>query len=208
MILARAVFVAGVLIGATFYASSADREVHQPHKQLALIPLRIGDWSGRDAQPFDDEVIAALGVDEYINREYVARYAAPLVLYIGYYASQREGDSIHSPQNCLPGGGWQPVESGTAGVPSGGRRIDINHYVVQKGGDSAVVLYWYQGRGRVTASDYANKLWLMLDAARVHRTDGGLVRVMAPVVTDRSRTTADALVFASMLLSKLPEFLP
>src|SRR6185295_11449909 len=158
----------------------------------ALIPLQIGDWSGRDARPFDDDVIGALGVDEYINREYVARNAAPLALYIGYYASQRHGDTIHSPQNCLPGGGWQPIESGIVRVPSGSGTVDINRYVVQKGGESVVVLYWYQGRGRVTASDYANKLWLMLDAARVHRTDGGLIRVMTPVETDRSRTTADA----------------
>jgi EpsI family protein len=208
MMLARAAVVAAMVISANFYVASADREVHEPRKQLALVPLQIGDWRGRDARPFDDDVIGALGVDEYINREYIARHAAPLALYIGYYASQRQGDTIHSPQNCLPGGGWQPTESGTVRVPSGGGNVDINRYVVQKGGDSVVVLYWYQGRGRVTASDYVNKLWLMLDAARVHRTDGGLVRVMTPVVTDRSRTTADAVAFTAMLVPTLSEYLP
>jgi EpsI family protein len=208
MMLVRASIVVGMVMAAVFVASAGDREVHEARKPLALLPLRIGDWSGRDASPFDDDVISALGVDEYINREYVAGRTAPLALYVGYYASQRQGDTIHSPQNCLPGAGWQPVERETIHVASGARSADINRYVVQKGGDRAVVLYWYQGRGRVTASDYSNKLWLMVDAARVHRTDGGLVRVIAPAVGDPSRPGVDAVAFATRLLSLLSEYLP
>jgi len=80
---------------------------------------------------------------------------------------------------------------------------------VQKGGDRAVVLYWYQGRGRITASEYANKAWLMLDAARMHRTDGGLVRVIAPVTADNSTAmTNGALAFTSSLMRILGEYLP
>jgi EpsI family protein len=208
MMLVRTSIVVGMLTAAVFVASAGDREMREPRTPLALLPLRIGDWSGREAPRFDDDVIAALGVDEYINREYIARRDAPLALYIAYYASQQQGDTIHSPQNCLPGSGWQPVERGTTHVGSGARSADINRYVVQKGGDRAVVLYWYQGRGHVTASDYSNKFWLMLDAARVHRTDGGLVRVIAPVVSDASRATADAVAFATSLLPILTEYLP
>jgi EpsI family protein len=132
----------------------------------------------------------------------------PLALYIGYYASQRQGDTMHSPQNCLPGAGWQPIDSGIVRVRSGARDVDVNRYVVQKGGDRQVVLYWYQGRGRVTANEYANKMWLMLDAARVHRTDGGLARLITPVVTDPTEATAHAAAFAATLLPVLSEYLP
>ena len=208
MMLVRAALIVGILIGARLYSTSADGEAPDPHTPLARLPLRIGAWSGRDAGPFDDDIISALGVDEYINRQYVASRGVPLALYIGYYASQRQGDTMHSPQNCLPGSGWQPIESGIVRVRFGARDVDVNRYVVQKGGDRQVVLYWYQGRGRVTANEYANKMWLMLDAARVHRSDGGLARLITPVVTDTSEATAHAAAFAATLLPVLSEYLP
>jgi EpsI family protein len=133
-------------------------------------------------------------------------------LYIGYYGSQRQGDTIHSPQNCLPGAGWQPVEGGRVPLDVDGRRVTVNRYVIQKGLDRQVVLYWYQGRGRVVANEYANKLWLMLDAARLHRSDGALVRVVAPVLRSPggSLAAADdaAAAFTRTIFPRLPAHLP
>jgi EpsI family protein len=205
---ARAAIVVTLIVAAQFYVASADRESPAPRKQLALLPLRLATWDGRDARPFDDDVITALGVDEYINRQYVGSSGIPIALYVGYYASQRQGDTMHSPQNCLPGAGWQPIESGRLPVRLAAQDVELNRYVVQKGTDRQVVLYWYQGRHRVTANEYANKLWLMLDAARVHRTDGGLVRVIAPVITNASRADTDAAAFATTILPLLTEHLP
>ena len=111
-----------------------------------------------------------------------------MALYVGYYASQRQGDTIHSPQNCLPGAGWRPVMAERSTIDLGGRTIPVNRFIIQKGMDRQAVLYWYQGRSRVVASELANKAWLMLDAARLRRTDGGLVRLITPV----SSNPADA----------------
>jgi len=126
-------------------------------------------------------VLGVLGVDDYVNRIYEQAGGPAVSLYVGYYGSQRQGDTIHSPQNCLPGAGWQAVDYGRASLDTGGTTVPVNRYVIQKGIDRQVVMYWYQGRGRVVANEYANKLWLMLDAARLHRTNGSLVRVIAPV---------------------------
>ena len=95
----------------------------------------------------------------------------PVGLYAGYYRSQRQGDTIHSPQNCLPGAGWRPVSSATINLTSPGGSVPVNQYVIQKGLDQQVVLYWYQGRGRVVANEYANKALLMWDAATLQRTN-------------------------------------
>jgi EpsI family protein len=206
--LVRVAVVVGMLVSAALYTSSSEREVQVSHTAIGLLPLAIGEWTGRDAGGFEDEVLAALGVDEYISRQYTSTSGVPLALYVGYYASQRQGDTMHSPQNCLPGAGWQPTESGTVRLHSAWRDVDVNRYVVQKGGDRQVVLYWYQGRGRITANEYANKLRLMLDAARLHRTDGGLVRVVTPVLTDATAATANAAAFAATLLPVLSEHLP
>jgi len=167
--------------------------------------------------PLPADSLATLGVDDYVSRVYVdagtatGAAAQPVSLYVGYYASQRQGDTIHSPQNCLPGAGWQPVEGGRIQLPVGGRSVEVNRYVIEKGLDRQVVLYWYQGRGRIVASEYANKFWLMVDAARVHRTNGALVRVMAPIGSNAANLgSADRAVidFSRALLSQLNGFLP
>lgn len=167
-----------LLIGATFGFHSL------PHgKEVALsaplssLPRDIGPWHGQDVQ-IDSSVLHALAVDDYLNRTYKREGAEQVQLYVGYYASQRTDESIHSPQNCLPGSGWQPISADyiEVRVPDG-RSLVINRYLVQKGLDRQVVLYWYQSHGRVVASEYRAKVYLVLDAIHLHRTDSALVRI-------------------------------
>lgn len=205
----RAAVVIALLAGAgTLTSRAMADEAHVPRQPLAELPIAVGDWSGRDATQLSDEVVGLLGVDDYIHRQYVRRGQPPIGLYVGYYNSQRQGDTIHSPQNCLPGAGWRPVRSGTRDVHAGDRVLTVNEYVIQKGLDRQVVLYWYQGRGRVVANEYANKALLMLDAARLNRTNGGLVRVIAPVVTTTDAAGGELSAFVSTLFPHLTRHLP
>jgi EpsI family protein len=206
--IARAIVVAAIVGGMKLYTAHADVDAPVAHVPLTRLPLRIGDWQGRDDIALSPEAIEAAGVDDFVNRVYATASGRAVALYIGYYASQRQGDTIHSPQNCLPGAGWQPVASTRRSFSAEGRRVEANDILIQKGIDRAVVLYWYQGRGHTIASEYANKLWLMLDAARLHRTDGSLVRIIAPVLNDPARAAADAAAFAAALVPSLTEALP
>lgn len=204
----RALVIAALVVAAGVYARGArSAEPHVDRHALSALPWRIGEWTGAEAEPLPDDVVLQLGVDEYVNRRY-ANGAVPISLYIGYYASQRQGDTIHSPQNCLPGAGWHPVEAGRETLDVGGRQVDVNRYVISKGLNSQVVLYWYQGRGRVVANEYANKALLMLDAARLGRTNGGLVRLITPVASTPDEAARQLRAFASALLAVLPEYLP
>jgi len=204
----RAAIAIAILLGASLVSSRAIRadEAQVPREPLATLPSTIDGWQGRSA-PLADDVLAQLGVDDYVNRTYV-KGNAPIGLYIGYYASQRQGDTIHSPQNCLPGAGWHPVSSRIRELSAGGRTLRVNEYVIEKGMSRQVALYWYQGRGRVIANEYANKALLMLDAATLHRTNGGLVRVLAPVTVSTEETTKDAATFATALFPFLDRYLP
>jgi EpsI family protein len=119
-------------------------------------------------------------------------------VYLGYYDEQRQGKSIHSPRNCLPGAGWEPVsQSETTLRLGGGQPISVNRYVIRKGLDRRVVFYWYQGRGRVASNEYANKGWLVIDAMRTGRTDGGLVRAVTPA-SEAGERSAVALLQAAL----------
>ncbi len=172
-----------LLSGAAFVATASRTEEAPPRQPLALFPSAIDGWFGRAQPPLSDDVLKVLGADEYLNRVY-QKGGAYAGLYIGYYESQRQGDTIHSPLNCLPGAGWEPLSKTYMAIPvetAGGRReIRVNRYVIQKGLDRQVVLYWYQSHGRVIANEYRSKLFMIYDAVRLNRTDAALVRVITP----------------------------
>jgi EpsI family protein len=152
--------------------------------------------------------MSVLGVDDYIHRRYAAG-ASFADLYVGYYRSQRQGDSIHSPQNCLPGAGWYPVSNERISLDvGGGRSIPVNRYVIQKELDRQVVLYWFQGRGRAVANEYANRAYLVYDSVKTGRSDGALVRVISPVVTSVEEAGAAAAGFARAIYPSLTEVIP
>ena len=156
--LTRAGVLAAVIVAVGVYGSRvAGSERSVAREPLAALPIDVGAWHAAGDMPIDDESLGVLGVDDYLNRLYARPSVAPVSLYIGYYASQRQGDTIHSPQNCLPGAGWQAVESGRATLDAGGRSLVVNRYMIQKGLNRQVVLYWYQGRGRVVANEYTEQ---------------------------------------------------
>jgi len=211
-VLGRAAILALLIATAGVYGTRvAGSERPVTREPLGSLSRNIDGWRAVEDTPLEDDVLSVLGVDDYVNRIY-AHAGAPVVsVYVGYYASQRQGDTIHSPQNCLPGAGWQAVDSGRTTIDAGGTQVPVNRYVIEKGLDRQVVLYWYQGRGRIVANEYANKLWLMVDAARLHRTNGALVRVIAPVTaaTGGIRGADEAAAgFARALFPQLPSYLP
>lgn len=206
---ARLVVVACVLFAAAGVLAAADRpDANVPRDVLPGFPLSIDDWRGMDAAPLDLDTMRVLGVDDYVLRTYVGPSSA-VGLYIGYYRSQRQGDTIHSPMNCLPGAGWVPVEAGRATLDVAGG-AEVNRYLIQKGDERQVALYWYQGRGRTVASEYWSKAFLVWDAARRNRTDGALVRVLAPVERGATPAQAEAVArdFATRLFPMLGRYIP
>lgn len=207
-LLLRASIVAVLLLTASLGIRRASGAESVPARELLRsVPLSLDGWQGRDLPAWDQTVINELGADDYLNRRYL-RAAAIADLYVGYYRSQRQGDMIHSPQNCLPGAGWQPISSERVVLRAGDSRLDVNRYVVEKDLDRQVVLYWFQGRGRVVANEYMNRAYLVLDSLRLRRTDGALVRVMSPVVTTTERAAESAGAFASTIFPTLREVVP
>ena len=148
---------------------------------LALFPVAIGPWTGRDS-PLEPDVVRTAAVDDYMNR-YYRTGSVSVGLYVGYYKSQRQGQALHSPLFCLPGQGWEPTKTEAVDVriPSDNTTRTINALVVEKGVDRLMVLYWYQTLNRVTASEYWRKLFLVTDAFSSGRTDVALVRIIAPI---------------------------
>lgn len=186
---------------------------------LATFPSQIADWQGRPGQPFDPKILEVLGVDEYVNLTFFKTAQPPLGLYIGYYRSQHEGDTMHSPLNCLPGAGWEPESKGALKIPvilsmkpgSPPRDITVNRYLIRRGIERQLVIYWYQSHGRVVASEYASKVYMVLDAVRTNRTDAALVRIVTPVADDpggEAAAEARAVEFVKGMVHMLQDYIP
>lgn len=210
----RLFIVAFLLFAAAAIADRAARhDVGSHPPSIERLPMSIGAWRGYQAPPFSDEVLAQLGVDDYVNRVYVAGTdALPVSLYVGYYRSQRAGDTMHSPQNCLPGAGWLPVSTTRITIPvDAGRRVTINRLIIEKGLERQAVLYWYQSRGRVVASEYWSKAYLVYDTIRENRSDAAMVRVIAPVLAsdaDEAAAEARAVEFVQETFPAISRLLP
>ena len=213
----RVLILFGCLLAAAGVAARADRYEEVPPRQaLAVMPMQIGDWHGIQDPPMTKAVLDVLRADDYLTRTYYTSDKAVTGLYIGYWQSQRQGDTIHSPLNCLPGAGWEPVSrstinlAGLEGAP--GASATANRYVIQKGIDRQLVLYWYQSHGRIIASEYSSKFYLVADAVRRNRTDGAIVRVIAPIAGDspqaEQQAEQQAMRFVKVLLPQLNAFLP
>ena len=200
-----------ILTLAVFYLMHLSHGEAVPlRKSLAEFPLELGHWKGKE-QGLDPKVKAVLGVEDSMMRVYENDDGFPLWFYVGYYQSQSKGDIIHSPKHCYPGSGWHTVKSKIeeitfASAPED--KIRINRFLIQKGLQKQLVLYWYQERGRINANEYWALFYRILDAITRNRTDGSLVRISAPVINSVDETLKYEVDFIRLTFPLLREFLP
>ena len=187
--------LATALIAATalFLEARGHNEVFPQRLPLKSFPEQLGEWKGTDI-PIDKSVLEVLGPGDFLLRVYQSQtQAQPYVdLFIAYFRSQRAGDTIHSPKNCLPGAGWTPAESSriTISVP-GHAPFSANRYVIAKGDARQLVLYWYWAHDRGVASEYWAKFYLVRDSIRLSRSDGALVRIITPMSAGETTEAAE-----------------
>jgi len=201
-----AIVLGGLLINSWAYLG----EAHVDRKPLKSFPEQIGNWtrSGSDTQ-LDEPTMKVLRASDYLLRDYRRNDGLFANLYVGYYASQRDGATYHSPLNCLPGSGWTLTEPAkkTITTPQG-QSFVANQYVIQNGGKRTVMIYWYQGRGRTVASEYWGKIYTVIDSVRLRRSDGAMIRVTVPIGNSNAVSQDAAAELAGKIAEQISEFVP
>ncbi|MEZ5363176.1 MAG: EpsI family protein [Bryobacterales bacterium] len=169
------------LLALTLFAvySAGEREPQNLVEPLATIPEDIDGWKTIASSRLDAETENVLSASDYLYRTY-EKDGQQADFFVAYYAMQRAGEAMHSPRNCLPGGGWEIWKYDTIGIPVEGREVQINRYWIQKGQSRLLVLYWYQNPDRIIANEYSAKAFLVWDAVRTGNTSGAIVRVSVP----------------------------
>jgi exosortase D (VPLPA-CTERM-specific) len=195
-------------------------EVRPERSDFSEFPLQVGAWHGRRGH-LEAVYLDTLKLDDYVLADFVRQDGVmgdlpayvPVNLYVAYYASQRAGESAHSPRSCLPGGGWRILELDeheVSGVTNNGAPLRVNRALVQQGTQRQLVYYWFQERGRDITSEYLVKWYLLEDALLRNRTDGALVRLITPLQPNESPAAADLRLaqFSAGVLTTLKSYLP
>ena len=195
---------------ATFYAYPKGENVPLS-RPLKDIPQDLAQWHMVQESQLESEVLELLKADDTLNRLYAKPSTNQIAsLYVAFFKSQRGGVVPHSPRVCLPGNGWVPSSNSIVPiqVPGQDKPIEVNRYIVAKGETQSVVLYWYQTAHRVIASEYAAKIYTVLDSARYRRSDTSLVRVVVPVSTTVEAADQVANNFVQSSFGILRNYLP
>lgn len=165
---------------------------------LQQFPATLSSWQMVKEYAIEKEVLAVLRADDTLNRLYTSPARNSTAnLFVAYFLNQQDGKAPHSPKNCLPGGGWTPLRNTQilVDVPGESAPVPMNQYVVQNGDQISIVLYCYMSHGRVVASEYLAKIYLVLDSIRWNRSDTALVRVVVPAtpnsIDEQTRTAID-----------------
>jgi exosortase D (VPLPA-CTERM-specific) len=210
----RFIATAVLMLGTAGYLwSQAQDEILPGRQPLSAIPTQINGWSGVDAI-LDQPTLDILGNPEYVLRDYSDPEGrdVPINLFIAYYATQKAGETPHTPAHCLPGSGWIPTERKIISLHSpDGHSFPANRYVIAQRGERQLVLYWFQAQGREVASEYLLKYYLVADSIRLHRSDGALIRLMTAMYEGESADAAQARVMQRIgndLLPQLPRYVP
>lgn len=182
----------------------------QLSKSLSDFPTKLGEWLGKEAF-FDKQVYDILGVDDSFLCNYSTPDGRRLQLFIAYFRSQRQGSLAHSPKNCMPGAGWNIMETSTEQITytaSTPRQIGVTKLVLKKHGEKQILFYWFQSRGRFISSEYSEKIYLVWDSLFKRRTDGSFIRLISPVHHDEIYTTGYMRRFAQAVIPILEEYVP
>jgi EpsI family protein len=196
---------------AAFYGFSRTEKIPF-HKPLEEFSLADSNWVVQQNVQLDKHALHILKADDILSRVYRNRETGRVAtLFVAYFETQRTGKAPHSPKNCLPGSGWVPSQSGFVEIAIQGelKPISVNRYVVAGGQNQSVVLYWYQARNRIVASEYSAKIFTVTDAIRYNRSDTSLVRVIVGLEDSNTReATGTALSFVQSFLEPLRRYLP
>jgi len=206
----RTIVIISIMVLTAVLTSFASRsERIEPNKPFSEFPLEIDQWKGVKGE-LDQEVYNILGVEDYILANYRKDSGERVNLYVGFYQSQKEGDIIHSPKNCMPGAGWKITDTTieTVNTDNSAKKIKVIKLLLQKGAEKQVVLYWFQSRGRIISSEYMQKIWLVIDSVTKHRTDGSFVRLISPVTIDEQTTLKVLKEFANNIYPVLKAHIP
>lgn len=207
--------ISGLVVGLivlSAFSLPARTELVPTRTSFVEFPLTLSGWNGVQGH-VEQMYLDVLKVDDYFIADFSDGAGQTINLYMTYYESQRKGQSAHSPRTCIPGGGWQIGDFSTLEIDGGqasGASLGVNRAIIRKGESQQLVYYWFAQRGRNITNEYLVKWFLFWDSLVINRTDGALIRLVAPIKAQGDVLVADARMqeFVRTIAKQLPRYIP
>ncbi len=201
------IFLAG--IGTIYYINRTSLETPSTHIAFDDFPKTIGAWIFSSSNTLSPEIEKMLGADSYMDYIYRSPDHGEIEVLVSYFSSMHEGKQFHSPKNCMLGSGWEPQEIKEIYMNWRGKQVPVNFMMVRKNSKILYVSYWVQGRGRILASEYQERIYRVIDAIVRRRSDGAFVRISLPGgPEDRLRAERQLTAVATEVAVDLGNYLP
>lgn len=207
-------FVVAALIMAStalMLRARPSNEIFPPRAPLSSLPAQFGEWSGNDLT-IDQQTLDILGAGEFLSRNFTKPGELPIDVLIAYYPSQKAGDTLHTPNHCLLGAGWVPIQKEVVQLSrADGTPFPANRAIwVTAEAERQLVIYWFQAHDRAVASEYVSKYYLVADSMRMNRSDGALIRLITPMRRQESADAAQARILSlgSQIIPILDNYIP
>ncbi|MEM6945662.1 MAG: exosortase C-terminal domain/associated protein EpsI, partial [Pseudomonadota bacterium] len=205
---------AAMLVTATAWTIAPSRAVPDVNREpLGAFPYALGEWEQVSSRLLEPAIEETLGATDYMSTTYAAPgHPASVDLFIAWYEDQTRG-GIHSPEVCLPAGGWEIAELSRPDLaPQIGYHepLPVNRAVIEKDGMQMLVYYWFEQYGGRTALDYYAKFSLLRDAVLLGRSDGALVRLTTPIIPNEGIPAAEERLQEMLIatMEKIDRYVP
>jgi exosortase D (VPLPA-CTERM-specific) len=200
-----------LLLGGAFVHTMGNRSLIIPERQeFSTLPFEFEGWTSRQSV-LEPVMVEVLGADDYIITDMTGPEGEQVNLYIAYLDAQRGERSWHSPQQCLPGGGWVITSNDiVTATQANGEPWPYNRLIIEQNDNRILVNYWYDQRGRKMANEFVVKGSVIVDSLTRRRADGAMIRVMTPIAPTEQVEDAEARIAAmrKRLEAILPAYVP
>lgn len=200
------------IVGTVGYADSDAAMAPPESARLIGLPYDVEGWSVESTVDLDARVEGVLGADDYVGADLVSETGDRVNLFVAYIERKRGRQTWHSPQQCIPGGGWKIKSLDRVELTDSftGRPYKVNRVLIERNGVHQLVYYWFQQRGRRIASEWTVRYYVMLDSLLKGRTDGALVRLVTAIPAGQDIAGPEARLkdFAAEMSKHLPQYVP
>ncbi|HBG45919.1 MAG TPA: EpsI family protein [Deltaproteobacteria bacterium] len=204
----RIAIICVLLASVWFFTQAHANKNVSMSRPFSEFPFVMGEWKMLSQTSFSRDVLSVLRPTDYLARKYANADGERVELYIGYHSGGRESGPIHSPKQCLPGGGWYRHSENKIMVDAGGAPIEAVSAVYQKAEQKELFVYWYEVKGKAVSSEYALRFNEVLNSVLYGRKDSAFIRVSVPLERNEEESRKLALDFIKDFYPVLYDHVP
>lgn len=179
-------------------------------RPLSSLPTRIGDWIG-NSYPVSADIIRESDATEYLSRLYESPRFPGLQLKLWVNYSEMGYNLKHTPEVCLPAGGWDKIESQTRvfEIPAErGPPTKLTRLGFRQGELFGQLGFWYYIFGEGKLQNYVRSLPITSQSSYGRYTRGSSITIEVFYAGERDLDGEGLRDFARELVRELDPILP